>query len=115
MIKAYRIANHVVLEAESSSGFERALLDIAGFHLINLKRVPSAADGLSRYRLSKPDEGRRDGDARRAYMWNSGALRRIRSTGRTDSPMHSYALIVRYSPLAGMRSAEAATAKSLAA
>jgi hypothetical protein len=58
MISAYRFKGQVVLQVESGSGFEAALLSSTRDYGIQLKPVPTAPAGFSRYALSKPEEGR---------------------------------------------------------
>lgn len=58
MIRAFRFDRQIVLEVESSSVFEEALLASASLHGIGLAQLPAESTDCSRYRLSRPNECR---------------------------------------------------------
>jgi hypothetical protein len=58
MIQAFRHNNHVVLEVESESNFEVALIKSTDQHRIELTKQLVTRSGVSRYHLTKPNEGR---------------------------------------------------------
>jgi hypothetical protein len=56
MIEAFRLAGRVVLQVKSTSNFESALLKSAAHFAIHLRPLAHGLEGVSRYRLSGPDE-----------------------------------------------------------
>lgn len=57
MIETFRVKGRIVLAVESGSGSEAALLGVVRENGINLK-PQSSSGGVSRYVLTRPEEGR---------------------------------------------------------